>query len=768
MLMAILALNLIGVSFAQDPGWPRVISRPDGKLVYYQPHVDAWKDFRTLEGRLAVSLTPAGGKEAIGVVSLETQTDVSMDKHLVVLSNPKITQTHFPSLDPDAAAKMDQLARTFLAPTVTTTISLERLIASTEKSKEAPAVPVKNDPPPIFVSYAPAMLLIVDSEPVRAPLQDTKLAFVVNANWPLFFDTAKPQYYLLAGDQWLAASALAGPWAKVTALPKDFTKLPNESNWADVKKAVPPPAAAPAPAVFYSHAPAEILTFKGQPVYGKIPGTGLTYATNTESDVFYHVPASQYYCLIAGRWFRAGSLQGPWSYATPDLPTDFAKIPPQSPAARVLASVPETPEAADAVLLAQVPNTAVVNTREAESKVKVSYYGDPEFKPVEGTSLSYAANTQEKIIKVGDLYYLCFQAVWFVSATPQGPWRTADSVPKEIYTIPPSSPVYNVTYVTQTTSSGGQVESSHTGGYLGMFVIGAAVGATIAYGSGYYYPPYVYYPRVAVPYPIYHPYSYTYGVGVAYNPYTHAYGTGAAAYGPYGGAGWGAAYNPSTGTYARGATAYGPYGSRTAAQAYNPWTGGYAATRQGSNPYAQWGGSVASRGDQWVATQHVSTASGTRASMQTSQGGAAVAQSGARGSAAAVQTAQGGQAVAGRGASGGSAYAGKSASGDVYAGKDGNVYKRSSSGGWQSYQNGGWNTVDTSAAKANAQQRAQSSERPASGSLQGSSQAQSLGQEFQNRQRGANQSERFQNVQRSGGGGLGGGGGRFSGGGRRR
>jgi hypothetical protein len=36
-----------------------------------------------------------------------------------------------------------------------------------------------------------------------------------------------------------------------------------------------------------------------------------------------------------------------------------------------------------------------------------------------------------------------------MSTKPDGPWKTADSVPKEIYTIPSSSPVYNVTYVTQ-------------------------------------------------------------------------------------------------------------------------------------------------------------------------------------------------------------------------------------------------------------------------------------------------------------------------------
>ena len=89
-----------------------------------------------------------------------------------------------------------------------------------------------------------------------------------------------------------------------------------------------------------------------------------------------------------------------------------------------------------------------------------------------------------KVIKVGDVYYLCFQGVWFMSTKPDGPWKTADSVPQEIYTIPSSSPVYDVTYVTQTNATATTVESSSTAGYLGMFIIGAAVGAAIVYGTG--------------------------------------------------------------------------------------------------------------------------------------------------------------------------------------------------------------------------------------------------------------------------------------------
>jgi hypothetical protein len=136
-----------------------------------------------------------------------------------------------------------------------------------------------------------------------------------------------------------------------------------------------------------------------------------------------------------------------------------------------------------------------------------------------------------------------------MSTAPTGPWNVASSVPKEIYTIPPSSPVYNVTCVTQTQTSPTTVESDHTAGYLGMFLIGTAVGLTIAYGTGYYYPPYYYHPPYG--YPIYRPYPATYGVGAFYSPYSGTYGVARGAYGPYGGVTGAAWYNPSTGRYGR-------------------------------------------------------------------------------------------------------------------------------------------------------------------------------------------------------------------------
>jgi hypothetical protein len=150
--------------------------------------------------------------------------------------------------------------------------------------------------------------------------------------------------------------------------------------------------------------------------------------------------------LVAGRWFQAPGLGGHWTFATPSLPEDFKHISLEHPRSRVLASVPGTQQAAEAVLLAQIPQFARVNKKEIPAP-DVAYQGEPNYQSIQGTQLQRAVNTDKEIIKVGDTYYLCYQGVWFMAGTAKGPWTLATKVPEEIYKIPASSPAHSVTYV---------------------------------------------------------------------------------------------------------------------------------------------------------------------------------------------------------------------------------------------------------------------------------------------------------------------------------
>jgi len=514
--------------------------------------------------------------------------------------------------------------------------------------------------------------------------------FAINTNWPFFYDTVDQKYFLLDQDSWLTATDTKGPWTPAPTLPDSLASLPDDENWADVRSHVPGKKFDTVPSVFVTTKPTELILTDGDPTYTPIPGTRLLSVGNSNCALFRDTADNKFYFLAAGRWFRATSLEGPWSAASDDLPADFAKIPDDNADAFVKASVPGTQDAKDAVMLASVPTTNTVDLANPVT-VSVEYHGDPQFKDIDGTSVRYAVNSAYTVLLVNGNYYCCDQGVWFTSNAATGPWSYCTKVPPAIYTIPPSSPVYNVTYVTVESSTPETVIYSQTAGYSGeyvaangvlMFGAGLLAGAIIADNHNDYY-----YPRPAF---------YSYGCGAVYHHgYGGYYGGARAAYGPYGGIGYGAAYNPATGVYSRGARAYGPHGSAGVRQAYNPYTGtyaaaGYRATPRGTatagrayNPYT---GASAAGGR--VSTAYGSAARGAAYNPRTGNAVAGASRSGPAGSAGVVRTNRGTGAAAWNNPYSQGAVA-KTKSGNIYGAKDGTVYKRDSNG-WSENSGNGW------------------------------------------------------------------------------
>src|SRR4030095_2883722 len=292
---------------------------------------------------------------------------------------------------------------------------------------------------------------------------------------------------------WMKRTSRNGPWTAPGKLPASFSKLPADDNWKEVKSALSGAGSnAAIPRVFVSTVPAELIYVQGQPIYTSVQGASpLMWLQNTEADVFRLGTNGTVYYLVAGRWFSAPGLPGPWTFATEKLPEVFKKIPLEHPRSRVLASVPGTPQAAEAILLSQVPQTARVNKKETKAP-DAQFQGEPIFQTIPTTTVSRAVNTDKDIVKVGGLYYMCFQGVWFTSRSATGPWEVAASVPAEIYKIPASSPAHNVTYVTVVEDDDDEwVTFAAVAGYTGMMVAWGCV----VWGSGWYFPPEVLYRR---------------------------------------------------------------------------------------------------------------------------------------------------------------------------------------------------------------------------------------------------------------------------------
>lgn len=511
----IAAFSLLGAGIpasswaqAQEEGWPVEIQVPAAQIIIYQPQPETFKG-TTLTARAAVSVTLTGKDEPVfGAAWFTAGITTDRDSRTAEISNVEVLRVRFPNITSEQEKQFAEIVeREWESRTLT--VSLDRLLTSLENA-ERETVESKNlqaTPPKIlFVSY-PALLVMLDGEPILRTVEDSSLMRVVNTPFVLVLDPGTKSYYLRGEDIWFQASDLEGPWNVTTRLPTSVGELvsPDEAGGDSLTSTL---SEAEIPRVIIATEPTELIVSTGEPAYSPITGSELLYMSNTPSDVFLEIATQQYYLLLSGRWFRSDSLEGPWTFVPADgLPASFSAIPPGSPRGSVLAQVGGTVEAQDAVLDAQIPQTSAISRQ--DTKLEVTYDGSPKFEAIPGTDIEYATNSPQSVLKVRNRYYACDQAVWFVSNSPTGPWEVSDHHPPEMEQIPPESPVYNTKYVYVYHSTPQVVYVGYTPGYVGGYVWGP----TVVYGTGFYYPPYVgpyyYYPR-----PV------TWGFRVHYNPYT--------------------------------------------------------------------------------------------------------------------------------------------------------------------------------------------------------------------------------------------------------
>ena len=690
-----------------DP-WPRNFTYQGAKISVYQPELSDWTGNK-LDAYSAVIIRTGTDKTDFGVIWYTARTEVDKVNRVVTLEDFQLTKQNFPTIANNGAAYTGAFKKDM---TWTQSVPLDELqssLAVTSVAEKQQKVVVQNNPPAIFFSTAPAVLALIDGQPVMKD-EGHGLQKIMNTRALILFDSSKNMYYLALMDGWVQSQTFQGDWLMAKRDPtKDLDKIKQAALQADENQVLGNPDQSleeafenfQAPQVYVSTTPAELILASGQPEFTPIAGTNLMYVINSGDDIFQDVVNAAYYLLVAGRWFTSTNLQnGPWSYiAASSLPADFAKIPPYSPKASVLVSIPGTPQAKEALIANQIPQTATINR--AKAKLTLSYVGEPDFQPVTGTSLQYAVNSTTPVVMVsGTSYYSCQGGVWFTGISANGPWAVATTVPPAIYTIPPSSPIYYVTYAQVYGFTPSFVYVGYTPGYYGTVVSADGV---VVYGTGYVYSPFVT-SDVWIPAPV------TYGVGASFGwsaagGWALGFGLGMAVgaacspwWGPVGWYGWGAVA-PAWGWGAYGGVAsanfYGHWGnaaySGTHAAWANPYTGNIGEGTRGSfyNPVTGASG-VGGRGYNYNAYTG-NYAAGSRGAAYNPNTG--VVAGGAHGVAGNAYS--GSYATANRGF----AYNTHTGNGvgysnnNVYATHDGNVYKGTPSSGWQQNSGSGWSNA---------------------------------------------------------------------------
>jgi hypothetical protein len=580
-----------------DP-WPKSATSNGTTFTIYQPQPDSWDDY-TYNAHAAVQVIPAGSKDPVfGVVEITAYTIVDRPNRVVYIEGVTITKATFPSAPASAPAWQAEIQS--IASAGPATMSLDRLqqaLAIEGAGRKSRMVAVENTPPRIVFTQRDAALVLVHGDPIWVPVQGTKLERAVNTR-ALLLKEGSGRLYLHLLDGFVFAMDLGGPWAVATKLPSGAAEAARSlakkglvdlmEGFPDEKTHAKPTLSAGVPVVVAATTPTEVITTNGPMDWMPVEGTQLVYVANTTGNVFMDLVDQRYYVLVTGRWFRSPALPGPWTHVPgSDLPGDFAAIPDTSPKENAKASVPGTAQAQEAAIEAGIAHMATVYTAKVSFEPIVN--GAAELKPIPGTSLLYVFNSPQPIIMVSANQWYAVQAgVWFTAPGLQGPWTVATSIPVAIYSIPPSSPLFYVTFVQIYAVSPGVVVVGYTPGYTGVVIL---PDGTIVYGTGYVYPAYV---TATVWYPP--PVTYGYAANPTYTPWTgfamgFAIGWSAAHWCyaptpywgampyyyhppvPYGGAYYGTAYH---------GTAYGAYGG---AATWGP--GGWAATS--GNMYSHYG-----------------------------------------------------------------------------------------------------------------------------------------------------------------------------------
>ncbi|WP_438298754.1 autotransporter [Pseudomonas sp. NMS19W] len=688
--------------------------------------------------------TDADSKATYGIVQFSAHTLVDKATRWVMLDQYKIIKADFPADSSQADTWITTLQND--AAKRKKTISLDQLEAAVgvlAAEQKADTAPLENTPPTIISSDVPAMLVYIDGDAAYRPVDGTGLQRVINTR-PLLLKDGQGKHYLHVFDGWMVADQLTGPYTLLSSPLADLEKAKKaaiESRQVDLltgqsdpKDKVPSLARPPQPKIFVATTPTELIVTDGAPQWLPIQGTQLLYVSNTTGHIFKEIGDQNSYVLISGRWFRAADMNGPWTFTPADkLPADFANIPDDSPKENVKASVAGTPQAKEAAIAATIPQTSAIK----KSAVKMTaprFDGEPQLKAISGTPLQYVINSATPIIRVDEnSWYAVENGIWFVATAVAGPWTVASSVPAVIYSIPPNSPMHYLTYVKVYEASGDTVVVGYTPGYQGS-TLDPATGVVV-YGTGYPYtpwvgtvwygPPVTYGFGVAIRYTPWTGWTFGFGFGWSWGGSTVAMGWGWGAYPWWGNYGWGYAWGPHLypAPLAWGGAAYGYHGG---AVAWGP--GGWAGTT--GNIYRQWGdratvsrygaGYNAWTGNRWAgqvgssynSRTGIATAGQRGAVHNVYTGNYAAGRSGevvgpnggaiAGGRVTAGNVRNGTQVTANRGAvynpntgnttqyggihgrNSGAARVGD----NVYAGHDGNVYKKTDDG-WQSMVKGG-------------------------------------------------------------------------------
>jgi len=198
------------------------------------------------------------------------------------------------------------------------------------------------------------------------------------------------------------------------------------------------------PEIIFRTSPSALILIDGDPIFEEIEKSNYERVLNTPFFIVKDTKKDIYYINGGGYWYTSNDAANTWQHTT-KVPSKLKKI-----AEEAMGELDPEAEAieeeSDEVEAEEVIPEIILRTKPAEL---FQSDGEPEFSPVEGTSILYMTNTADDILMNIETqnYFILVSGRWYRSKSiSDGPWTFVepDQIPEEFRKIPAESDMGSV------------------------------------------------------------------------------------------------------------------------------------------------------------------------------------------------------------------------------------------------------------------------------------------------------------------------------------
>jgi hypothetical protein len=187
------------------------------------------------------------------------------------------------------------------------------------------------------------------------------------------------------------------------------------------------------PQIIFTTKPSVLITIDGDPVLKEIENSGYRYVENTPFFIVQEIGSKNYYIKGDDYWYTSPSTSGPWKNITnpPQRVSEIAEKAMGSDESQKSNKKTGTGPA-PVLVVATVPTELLQSD------------GEPNYAPIQGTSLLYMTNTDSYILKdiTSQETYVLISGRWFSAISlVKGPWKfvAPEAIPADFANIPADS-----------------------------------------------------------------------------------------------------------------------------------------------------------------------------------------------------------------------------------------------------------------------------------------------------------------------------------------